>query len=161
MGGQSVSVSGGKINIANVTGNIVITAVAEKVAASYTNLAQPLGVGRVRGTGAIDSTATSARYTAPIPFSQGDTIRVKGLDLSQYNLAIYNDDAGTTLNNLGSAPISSWSEVFPYTLNGDTYTITVGSHSNLNVAKTIRFSGTLMSGFTEEDVVVTVNEEIN
>lgn len=40
MGGSPVTVSGGTINIANVTGNIVITAVAEEkvVTPSYTNL---------------------------------------------------------------------------------------------------------------------------
>lgn len=39
MGGSPVSVSGGVINIANVTGNIVITAVAEEIKAEYTNIA--------------------------------------------------------------------------------------------------------------------------
>ena len=43
MGGQPVSVSGGVINIASVTGNIVITAVAEEiiVVPQYTNLFNP------------------------------------------------------------------------------------------------------------------------
>lgn len=38
MGGSPVTVSGGVINIANVTGNIVITAVAEEIVAKYTNI---------------------------------------------------------------------------------------------------------------------------
>jgi hypothetical protein len=38
MGGSPVTVSGGKINITNVTGNIVITAVAEEIKAAYTNI---------------------------------------------------------------------------------------------------------------------------
>ncbi len=43
MGGSPVTVSGGVINIANVTGNIVITAVAEEIVVTptYTNLFDP------------------------------------------------------------------------------------------------------------------------
>ena len=41
MGGSPVSLSGGNINIANVTGDIVITAVAEKAVVNYTNLFTP------------------------------------------------------------------------------------------------------------------------
>ena len=41
MGGSPVTVSGGVINIANVTGNIVITAVAEEAQTGPTNFADP------------------------------------------------------------------------------------------------------------------------
>jgi hypothetical protein len=41
MGGSPVTVSGGVVNIASVTGNIVITAVAEENKVNYTNLADP------------------------------------------------------------------------------------------------------------------------
>ena len=160
MGGLSQNTTAsGNINIAEVTGDIEITAVAEKAQVTYTNLAQPLEVGRIRSAGTIDSSVTAARATAPIPFSQGDIIRVSGLDLSTYNLGIYNDDTATTVNTLGVSNIKNFS-MLPYTLTENIYTITVESNSHLNKAKTIRFSGTLMSGFAEEDVVVTVNEPI-
>ena len=157
MGGSNVAVSGGTINIANVTGNIVITAVAEEIKASYINYAQPVEVGRLKSSGEVDSTTTVARTTAFIPVANGNTVRVKGLDISTHNMTFYNEDK-TKNGSHGTSNISNCTSWLNYTLTGDTYTINLtGVNSAVGY---LRFSGTLMSGFANEDVVVTVNEEI-
>jgi hypothetical protein len=159
MGGQVVTVNNGVINIPNVTGDIVINAVAVEDKPAYTNLAQPLTVGRLNSSGAVDSGTTAARVTAVIPAVKGDIVRVKGLDLTTYNLVTYTNAAGTTMNtSMGAAKLSAMSSFMSYTKNGDVYTITLSSITS--TVKSIRFSGTLMSGYANEDVIVTVNEEI-
>ena len=107
MGGQSVAVSGGTINIANVTGNIVITAVAEEVKTEPTNQI-PLYVGangekgyktnvRVSGSSGNESTtsASGLETTGFIPFKYGQNIYIKDITFEAHgyqNVVYYNAD---------------------------------------------------------------------
>ena len=93
MGGANVSVSGGKINIASVTGNIVITAVAEeKQAAEPTNFAEPntsnttdwsiwCNNARFGGDGTYRA-LTGNIVTNYVPFQVGDTLYFEGLTVA-------------------------------------------------------------------------------
>lgn len=104
MGGTNISstaVSGGKITIANVTGNIVITAVATEVqAAEPTNFAEPnttnktdwsiwCNDARFGSDGAYRSLAGNV-VTNYIPIKVGDTLRFTGLSVAT---------TGTSMNN--------------------------------------------------------------
>ena len=103
MGGQSVAVSGGTINIANVTGNIVITAVAEEVKTEPTNQIpisinsdKTLFVGqngekgyklntRISSSSGSESTsnASGIEVTGFIPVKYGDTVYLKDITVTE------------------------------------------------------------------------------
>ena len=90
MGGSAVSVSGGVINIASVTGDIVITAVASEavVEPSYTNLCVENGDGWITdgrcGSDGTDRTGSAGNIvTNYIPVKIGDVVRVQGLEVSR------------------------------------------------------------------------------
>ena len=165
MGGNSVTVSGGVINIANVTGNIVITAVAEEIQTSgYTNLADPTssdwadgkrfdGSGNLKDVDAGVNGATTNYIGGDL--AVGDVIRIKGMDLtgSSYRTAVY--DKNKTVQSLAvlSGQTTYFSDI---TVNstGASFTIKSGMPSN----GYIRFSGVLNG--TSADVIITKNEEI-
>lgn len=95
MGGSPVSVSGGSISIANVTGNIVITAVAEEAVAEIVNLATPDATATgeaawnaggwcnnsyMAGSSYAYRAATDGRLTTnTFAVEKGDIIYVKGI----------------------------------------------------------------------------------
>ena len=103
MGGQSVSVSGDTINISNVTGNIVITAVAEKAVIEIINQIPiskntdgSLFVGangekgyktntRLSASAGGESTsgASGLETTGYIPIKYNDTVYLKGITLEE------------------------------------------------------------------------------
>jgi hypothetical protein len=94
MGGTSVSVSNGKINIANVTGNIAITAVAEEVQINPANLADPTSSDWLSGhrysasSGTIKNDAASTVcVTNYIPVESGDVISISGGTVEYGHLA--------------------------------------------------------------------------
>lgn len=110
MGGTAVSVSNGKISIANVTGNIVITAVAEEVTVEIVNLI-PIstnadgslykGTGgqsgyklktRVKLSNGDEAVHNSSVCTGFMPCKYNDTLYIKGItvvnDPNQTNEAI-------------------------------------------------------------------------
>lgn len=77
MGDSPVTVTDGVINIANVTGNIVITTTV----VALKNYAQPLTVGRLSNsaTGNVTSSdAPTSRTTEFVPVQNGDTVYVEG-----------------------------------------------------------------------------------
>lgn len=96
MGGSAVSVSGGVINIASVTGNIVITAVAEvgivnQIPKSIGSDGKPYNGGtgyktntRLNSSG-VESTDTGLEVTGFIPVKWGDTVRLKNIDWPVYS----------------------------------------------------------------------------
>lgn len=99
MGGSPVSVSGGTISIANVTGNIVITAVAEEVkAAEPTNFCVPNGDGWITGgrcssSGADRTDSATTILTNYIAVQNGDIVYVKSLNISNSTYSgIYKSD---------------------------------------------------------------------
>lgn len=105
MGGSPVSVSGGSISIANVTGNIVITAVAEEVK-KETNFAEYnstnttdwsiwINNARAGSDGTYRSDTVSADYGTPaisnyIAVQDGDVIEFSNFYISNKNTVAYN-----------------------------------------------------------------------
>lgn len=174
MGGVDITssaVSGGSISIAEVTGDIVITAVAEEIQASYTNLAEPnttnttdwdqwCNSARIGSDGAYRSGTLSV--TNYIPVSIGDTVRWNGFTIASSNsLAFYKSDK--TVCNAGVGTPSLFAEGSSAVL-GDLSTtnnsgqFTILDHSYLNGLTYIKLSGTLTG--TIDDVIITINEPI-
>lgn len=99
MGGQSVSVSGGVINIASVTGNIVITAVAEETqTVDPTNFCVPNGDGwitggRCSGNGEDRKDSATTVVTNYIAVQNGDIVCAKNFNISTTTYSgIYKSD---------------------------------------------------------------------
>lgn len=89
MGGSPVSVSGGSISIANVTGDIIITAVAEEkvVEVEPTNFCVPLGEGWISGgrcssSGDDREDSEAFALTNYIAVQNGDILSVQNLAVS-------------------------------------------------------------------------------
>lgn len=82
MGGSPVTVTGGNISIANVTGDIVITAVAEEKAVGVepTNFfdASQGFAGRLSSSGADRTDSPASFVTNYVPVQVGDTIKISG-----------------------------------------------------------------------------------
>lgn len=166
MGGSAVSVSGGVINIASVTGDIVITAVAEEIKANYTNLADPTSADWVVGkrfnsSGAlvdVDSGVNGAttNYIGG-DLVAGDIIRVKNMDLTTYRVAVY-DSAKTfkITTPLNDSALESTVENVTVNTTEASFTVKAGSH--LTSGGYIRFCGPLTR--TSDDVIITKNEPI-
>ena len=184
MGGADVSataVSGGNITIASVTGDTVITAVAEEVQSgpAYTNLADPTDA---TGQAAWDSggwcnasymAGSSYEYrsgaadrvtTNTFAVEHGDTIYVKGIkyDTTGANLQIaifdaegtriYHSSITNTVNNSYISNVASESEDYWYFTN-------VGKSNGADLGtRSIRIAGYL-SG-TASDVIITRNQPI-
>lgn len=180
MGGSAVSVSGGAINIANVTGNIVITAVAEEVKAKYNNLANPNDAYwkegyRISLSSGGTTACTGRTATNFIPAKPGDVLRVKGMDLKQKlssqdgKIVMYEtkDDESSKLGGLYCVDTNNNDSCGQtITINGDISTITLLTANNgtqpenLKYMNFIRIDGVLLNGYTKNDVIITINEEI-
>ena len=85
MGGTAVSVSGGVINIASVTGNIVITAVAEAIQTTKTNFFNSTngegGYGRIGSDGTLRTDAPNSYVTNFIPVQANDVLEISGCSI--------------------------------------------------------------------------------
>lgn len=102
MGGQAVSVSGGVIDITSVTGDIVITALAEELTTDEPeNVLKTVGYvtgRRIKSSnGAEDTSASYAEYEATnyIPVKYGDTITLENIVLEasgSCSVALYNEN---------------------------------------------------------------------
>lgn len=178
MGGAAVSVSGGVINIASVTGNIVITAVAEEVQTgpSYTNLL-PLAVDadgslynggkgyksgyKMSTSNGGESATTGACCSGFMPIDDVyKNIYVKNITLSNAanvnNFTFYNADK----TKIGSATANGTAGAFHegvYTDDNGVYYCRPASWVTVDAGLAFfRFS---CGGITDE-TIVTVNEEI-
>lgn len=154
MGGSAVSVTNGVINIASVTGNIVITAVAEEIKASYTNLADPTSAdwwndSRLGSDGSQRTGVTGCVVTNYIELNAGDVVRVQGMNLTTRNSGVYG-------SNKVLQSVSALSAVTHY-LENVTVT-TTGGQMTAKEACFVRFVGDLTG--TASDIIITVNEEI-
>lgn len=167
MGGADVSssvVSGGNISITNVTGDIVITAVAEEIKASYTNLADPSSAdwwadSRIGSDGKIRNDSPGYHVTNYIgPLNAGDVIRVKGMDFvtSPKASCPYKSDK-TSHGSYGNVILAT------NTLNciaDKTVTNTGLQFTNTATdVKYWKFTGKLNG--TVNDVIITINEPID
>jgi hypothetical protein len=178
MGGSAVSVSGGIINIASVTGDIVITAVAEEkaVTPTYTNLL-PLSVNadgsdyvgdngekgyrvgyRIKSSG--DESASSGAYcTGFMPVSAtnyDDYIYVKNFTLSTTDvnnaIALYDTNKDKLFQSAFATTGYAW-----VTLENDVLKFRILNMATIaSQAAFFRFS---CGGITDE-TIVTVNEKI-
>lgn len=179
MGGQSVSVSGGMINIASVTGNIVITAVAEEKAVepTYTNLL-PLSVdangndyvgtngedgyksGYKMSTSSGSESATTGAYCSGfMPITDiYSYIRVKNITLSDaanVNNFVFYDANKTKLTGSSANGTAGAFHVNVADEGNGVYKIS----PSLFVSGSIAFFRFSCGGITD-DTIVTVNEEI-
>lgn len=158
MAGQNISVSDGVINIANVTGDIVITAVAEEIkVAEPTNFADPTSVDWKVGyrlTTDINqvTTLTGGVATNYITVQEGDVIEVSGINFEDNN----NRQAwkfGGDYESIGKASAmvnsASFSNV-SYNSNKLNCTVNAPQSSSMR----IRFSG-IATG-SSNDVVVNI-----
>lgn len=178
MGGTDISstaVSGGKITIANVTGNIVITAVAVVAKPAYTNLL-PLAVDAsgndYKGTNGEDgyksgykistssgneSAASGACVSGFIPINGGTKIRIKNITLSSTasinNLVFY--DASKTKKNGYAGTAGAFTSAV--TVKNGVYEVNLSAwYNSESLPAFFRFScGTITS-----ETIVTVDEEI-
>lgn len=165
MGGQAVSVSGGNINIASVTGDIVITAVAVEDKPAYTNLADPTSADwatdcRIGSDGGLRTGCTGGVVTNFIELHKGDVVRVKGIDLvnkigtlNAHYVGIYNTSKGVESVAALTSQTANFSNITA-TETGGQATFTGGTGD----VRLIRFAGKLNG--TANDVIITVNEEI-
>lgn len=175
MGGSPITVNNGVINIASVTGNIVITAVAEEVvvAPSYTNVL-PLSVKaddtpyvgtngekgyksgyRIRKSNGEEGQQAGYYCTGFIPISGSQLMRIKGIvvnDTADTYCAIcfYNSSkahiVGTQFNNAAVQLING-----VYNLKPGNIDATVGANCAF-----VRFSANSIA----DETIVTIDEEI-
>ena len=178
MGGSAVTVTNGVINIASVTGDIVITAVAEQIVVSrYTNLADPTSADWQEGyrlslSAGTASACTGHTVTNYIPAKLGDVLRVKGLSIvgdkvnSQYpKICAYNSSKSNLSGMYGAAVAAEDNYGAKVSVDGDisTYTLMMNNSGTQKASASmayIRIDGLPMSGYTKNDVIITVNEEI-
>lgn len=160
MGGTDISstaVSGGTITISNVTGNIVITATATEIVASYTNLAKNFTTGRFNSSGAVDASTTAATACTDYigPLKNGDIIRIKGFGAgTDYNSQWANASKG----NNSCSKLANTSTHYSYSYDSATGIITLTKTSDNAGYTYYRISGKLTG--TTDDVIITLNEPI-
>jgi hypothetical protein len=135
------------------------------------NLASPTSADWVTGY-RLSTSGTSqlagAITTNYIPCKLGDTIRIKGLDISTISSGNARFHILNSSKTLATADCGYIAELISNgygSVNGDEITITAGYTGNstsgeLSATAYMRFCGTLMSGYTANSVIITVNEEI-
>lgn len=150
MGGSPVSVSGGSINIANVTGNIVITAVAEEVqTAEPTNFFKASPTVNTTATASQDAVVLGGRLgsdngyradggpdvilTNYIPVQAGDEVKITNLAFNNLNSAMYKSDKTV----IGVFQSTNTAYVTNVATSGNTQTFKI-AHAN---AGYVRISG--------------------
>lgn len=185
MGGTDVSsyYSDGKIAIPSVTGDLVITVSAVPSAPAYTNLADPADPYWKDGYRlSISSGGTSvlAGHTTTnfIPAKPGDVLRVKGMKLtsaesstgSNCKIVVYTakDDESSHVDGLYGTTSTQKRHAYGsrVTVSGDVSAYTLlydnnGTQTSATAMQYFRIDGILLSGYTADDVVITVNEEID
>ena len=163
MGGVDIAasaVSGGNINIAKVTGDIVITAVAEEAVSEpvYTNLADPSDANwkeGIRLNSSYSEVAADGMVTTNlIEAVKGNIIRVKGLSFGSSS----NERVVQYLNDTANNAIISTVNTDLFSTSGDVTTITLDGSAVMVNSTHVRICGTLTG--TSDDVIITVNEEI-
>ena len=139
---------------------------------TYTNLANPSSSewvegSRINSSGAIVGSYTGSVIANFIPCKNGDVVRVKGMDIAYYqassvdvgrtNMWYYQSDKSTSVGKIVVADTPS-----VFVNSGDVWTFTVGNGLSGDTSKIayIRPFGRYMSGYTKNNVIITVNEEI-
>jgi lysophospholipase L1-like esterase len=138
---------------------------------AYTNLADPTSsdwaTNKRLNSSAELADATGCHTTNFFPCVKGDVIRVKGMDIRYTNSehtqnarAFFYKDRSASV--VGTYPVSDPKVVFDGT---DMFTITLDGLTNISGGSEEevvmgRLSGMLFAGYTAEDVIITVNQEI-
>ena len=164
MGGAAVTVTNGVINVAGVTGNIVITAVAEEIKASYTNLADPTsadwGTDKRLGSDGTFRDLSGNIVTNYIEVTRGDVIRVKGLNLvdsvnNSSNMGVYTTTKSALSVAMPNSQTGYFSDISVTSEGGQfTYILTAQREKIL-----VRFGG--KPNNTANDIIITINEPID
>lgn len=145
---------------------------------TYTNLANPTSAEwqenkRMNSSGSVADASiygNGGAVTNFIPCKAGDVIRVKCLDISHYytnqngetgrtTTFFYSNDKSTIVAKNVPADGNGWAyenDIWTYTV-GTSLTTVSGSNSDIRYA---RLTGIYYSGYTKNDVIITVNEEI-
>ncbi len=152
-------------------GNVTEIGTIEVGGATYKNLAEPTSEDwaidkRLNSSGVL-ADAPGCNTTNFFPCVKGDIIRVKGLDIRYTNSDQTQDARAWFFNatddpSVGAYPGSDSKFVFD---GVDMFTITLDGLTNISGGSEAdvvkgRFSGMLFDGYTAEDVIITVNEEI-
>lgn len=180
MGDSAVSVSGGNISIANVTGDIVITAVAAEATVEINNLAQPDATATgeaawnsggwcnnsyMAGSSYAYRSATDGRLTTnTIAVEHGDTIYVKGINYANATapqIALF-DSSGNKIwhGHISNAANNSYINGLVSTVGEDYWSFK--NHGNLESTdhgiRFVRFAGYPSGGIS--DIIITRNQPI-
>lgn len=163
---------GGDISIAEVTGDIVITAVSEEIKAAYINLADSTSAdwasdSRISSSGSVKNDEPGFVVTNYIgPVAKGQTIHIKGAELlSGYNQGHY-DSAKTFVAGVGydvlvergqiatadyDSSVTLYKNIGLYNANG---TYAAWADNLDSVRLTIKPTG------AASDIIITVDQEI-
>ena len=178
MGGNAVSVSGGTINIAKVTGNIVITAVAEEQKASYTNQI-PISIGtdgkpfnngqgyktgyRLSLSGGGESAQDGTEVTGFIPATKNSFLFIKDIaymDDTIRGVVAYDADFNKTPTSTNGINLNTLFNTYGSDAgNGVRKSARLGSMANFKDGDNIKYIR-LCSTDINENSILTVDEEI-
>lgn len=158
MGGKDMSsyYSDGRIAIPNVTGDIVINAVAVASAPAYTNLATTFKENyRINSSGGETANAGTVVVMDYIGVKTGDVVRIKGLgDLTGANTGYYLSNKTIISTGIVNATGMVGYASYAYDSANGIVTLTVLK----DTVGYVRVSGKLTG--TTADVIITKNEEI-
>lgn len=141
---------------------------------TFTNLADPTSSDWLTDSRFSTSSISSAEgghITNHIPCKLGDTIRVEGMDLqaildgSTARMRLYNGTTVVDDGGINPSIIITSGNGSKVDGNITTLVLTTGSNAsvNNNLSKafdSMRLNGTLMSGYSANDVIITVNQPI-
>lgn len=168
---------GSKVNIGSLTVGETTDTEPDTETTSGGNLADPSSEDWKTGyrwsiSSAAPVAADGVTLTNYIPAKMGDILRVKGMSFTGTangtNVTFANFDSGKNqIVGLYGAKSSTSSDGIGdnVVVDGDvsTYTIMLGNDGNQRATSEtafVRFCGALLDGYTAEDVVITINEEI-
>lgn len=139
----------------------------------YTNLADPSSSDwqegyRLSSSGALSAADYGNAVANFIPCKAGDVVRVKGINIAYYNSNSSGTQSRTYMRYYASTTSSSVFAIIPadntsvFVNDGDTWTFTVGNglSGDTSTIAYIRPYGAYYDGYTKDNVVITVNEEI-
>ena len=163
----------------NADGSVIEIGTFEQGATiGYINRADPINADwlsgqRLSSTGEVKTSTENTFVTNYIGVELGDVVRVRGMDIYHYGAG--SDTASTHFYNKDKTRIaatqpSNAKDAYPKDSDGKGHTFTILDDASHNLTMVsgysaseisyIRFSGKLYEGFTEKDIIITVNQEI-
>lgn len=158
-------------------GNVVEIGTLTQGGTSYTNLANPSSsdwlTNKRLNSSCVVTDTTPAITTNYIPLKLGDVVRIRALNIRHQGTGTGN--ATTWFYDENKNPVASTAPAtapsyYPKDVDGNGHTFTVGNSANHKLTvldgysasdiRYARFVGKLYDGFTADDVIITVNQEI-